>query len=112
VIATEDGQVLLLDLERCSVGPPEWDLVSTAVKHVTYGQLDDAGYQRFCDAYGRDVTTWEHFELLRDLRELRMTTYVAQHAAGDADFRREAELRVACLRGLRGGRPWAWTPAE
>ncbi|MEV0585927.1 phosphotransferase [Nonomuraea sp. NPDC050310] len=27
VVATEDGQVVLLDPERCSAGPPEWEAV-------------------------------------------------------------------------------------
>jgi hypothetical protein len=38
-VAADDGQVILLDLERCSVGPPEWDLVSSAVKYVSYGRV-------------------------------------------------------------------------
>ncbi|PRY31701.1 phosphotransferase family enzyme [Umezawaea tangerina] len=36
VVATDDGQVVVLDLERCSVGPPEWDLVSTAIKYTSF----------------------------------------------------------------------------
>ena len=112
VVVTENGQISLLDLERCSVGPPEWDLVSTAVKYVTYSGISRREYDEFVEAYGRDVTTWEHFEPLRDMRELRMTCYVAQHAAGNKDFAREADLRVRSLRGQNGQRPWQWTPAE
>lgn len=110
VAATGDGRVVLLDLERCSVGPPEWDLVSTAVKYVTFGQVSPAGYQEFCDAYGRDVTTWDGFPVLRDVRELRVTCYAAQQAAEHPGLAAEASLRVACLRGQRGPRPWPWTP--
>lgn len=36
---------------------------------------------QFCEAYGSDVTTWTGFSLLRDIRELRVTCYVAQLAA-------------------------------
>ncbi|MGH3883934.1 MAG: hypothetical protein ACRDRY_01370 [Pseudonocardiaceae bacterium] len=40
-----------------------------------------------------------------------MTCYLAQHAAEHPRARSEAELRVACLRGKHGPRPWSWTPA-
>jgi aminoglycoside phosphotransferase (APT) family kinase protein len=50
VVATEDGQVFLLDLERFSVGPPEWDLVATAIDHTTFGILSHDGYEEFCEA--------------------------------------------------------------
>ena len=112
VVATDDGQVILLDLERCPVGPREWDLVSTAVKCVTYGRIDRGQYQQFSDAYGFDVTAWHGFALLRDIRELRMTCYAAQQAAAQERLKHEAQLRVDCLRGRRGPRPWPWTPAE
>jgi len=110
VVATSDGRVILLDLERCSAGPPEWDLVSTAVKYVTFGQVTRAEYQRFCDSYGQDVTSWSGFPVIRDIRELRMTCYAAQQAAEHPQLASEASLRVACLQGRRGPRPWPWTP--
>ena len=112
VVATDDGRVILLDLERCSIGPPEWDLVSTAVKYITYGLIGRAEYQPFCDAYGLDVTALSGFAVIRDIRELRMTCYVAQQAAADPSFQREARLRIGCLRGCCGHRPWPWTPAQ
>lgn len=112
VVSTADGRVILLDLERCSIGPPEWDLVSTAVKHTTYGGISRHEYDEFARTYGRDVTDWVHFNLLRDIRELRMTTYIAQQAARDDRLHREATLRIACLRGQHGARPWPWTPAS
>jgi aminoglycoside phosphotransferase (APT) family kinase protein len=112
IVETEEGQVVILDLERCSAGPPEWDLVSTAVKHATYSSITGPEYQAFCGAYGTDVTAWDGFTVLRDIRELRMTSFVAQQAATQPQFRREASLRIACLRGLRGPRPWPWTPTD
>jgi aminoglycoside phosphotransferase (APT) family kinase protein len=110
VVVTDDGQVVLLDLERCSVGPPEWDLVSTAIKHTSFDWITAEDYRDFCDRYGHDVTTWSGFELLRDIRELRMALYVAQRAAENPNAQTEAKMRVACLReGVK--RPWQWTPA-
>ncbi|MGH3908532.1 MAG: phosphotransferase enzyme family protein [Pseudonocardiaceae bacterium] len=111
VVSTLDGRVVLLDLERCSIGPPEWDLVSTAIKHTSFAWLTAADYQQFCDRVGHDVTTWDGFALLRDIRELRMTCYLAQHATEHPAARNEAKYRIACLRGTHGPRPWNWTPA-
>ncbi|WP_051580525.1 phosphotransferase enzyme family protein [Pseudonocardia acaciae] len=111
VVVTADGQTVLLDLERCSVGPPEWDLVSTAIKHTSFGWITERDYRDFTDRYGHDVTTWGGFDLLRDIRELRMACYAAQRAAEHPPARAEAALRTACLRGEHGPRPWKWTPA-
>ncbi|MFD9701350.1 phosphotransferase family protein [Lentzea sp. NPDC059081] len=110
VVATEH-ETVLLDLERCAIGPPEWDLVSTTIKHTSFGWITSSDYQDFCRRYGHDVTTWPGFPLLRDIRELRMTCYVAQRAAQHPEARGEAQVRVDCLRGRAGSRPWAWTPA-
>jgi hypothetical protein len=108
-MAAADGRVVLLDLERCSIGPHQWDLVSTATKFVTSGLINQAQYAQFCDTYGSDVTTWAGFNTLRDIRELRVTCYVAQLAAEHPRFQHEARLRIDCLRGRHGPRPWPWT---
>jgi aminoglycoside phosphotransferase (APT) family kinase protein len=109
VVATVEGDVVLLDLERCSIGPPEWDLVSTAIKVTSLASVSANDYRDFCDRYGYDVTTWAGYEVLRDIRELRMCSYVAQLAVDDESARVEAEHRVRCLRGDKGPRPWRWT---
>ncbi|SDU87959.1 phosphotransferase enzyme family protein [Jiangella alkaliphila] len=108
VVSDDDGTVWLLDLERFAFGPPEWDLVSTAVRLTSFGTLDAAGYADFCAAYGYDVTGWAGYETLRDIRELRACSYMLQHAGRSDAARAEAELRVACLRGVSGDRPWRW----
>ncbi|MFK4086130.1 phosphotransferase family protein [Kribbella sp. NPDC020789] len=110
VVVAADGPILL-DLERFSAGPPEWDLVSTAVRLRTFGTMTAAEYAGFADTYGYDVLEWDGFEVLRDIRELRVTCYAAQRATENPSFRAEAALRVASLRGLRGERPWTdWKP--
>lgn len=106
---TDDGTVTLLDLERCSAGPPEWDLTSFAVE-LGYRWISDAEYRTFCAAYSHDVTVWPGYPLFRDIRELRMTTWLAQQAGERPELRAEARHRVSCLRGERGSRPWAWSP--
>jgi aminoglycoside phosphotransferase (APT) family kinase protein len=107
VARTQAGPVLM-DFERASFGPPEWDLVSTAVKLTTTGAVSADEYAEFCAAYGSDVTEWTGYELLAEARELRMTSYAAQHAATHPQWRREAQYRVDCLRGRAGVRPWQW----
>jgi aminoglycoside phosphotransferase (APT) family kinase protein len=110
VVSTDDGQVVLLDLERCSIGPPEWDLTSTAVKAFSIAGITAEDYGTFVKAYGHDVTAWAGFKTLRDIREFRMTCMAAQVAAENPARRDEMELRLACLRGQQGPRPWRWTP--
>jgi Ser/Thr protein kinase RdoA (MazF antagonist) len=107
IVRVHDGR-LLMDLERFSVGPPEWDLVSTAVRTTTTGVASPGEYAEFCALYGHDVTTWDGYETLAAARELRMTTYAAQHAASHPTWHEQAQFRVDCLRGRHGSRPWHW----
>ncbi|WP_103501470.1 MULTISPECIES: phosphotransferase family protein [unclassified Streptomyces] len=107
IVRTADG-VLMMDLERFSAGPPEWDLVSTAVRAKTTGAVSSREYDRFCAVYGHDVTAWEGYPILARARELRMVTYAAQHAASNAEWRIQAQYRIDCLRGRSGPRPWSW----
>jgi hypothetical protein len=101
----------VLDLERFAVGPPEWDLVSTAVRFTTFGTMTFEEYEAFAGAYGHDVVAWDGFEVLRDIRESRVTCYAAQRASEDTSLPAEARLRMACRRGQQGPRPWSgWTP--
>ncbi|MEW2195132.1 aminoglycoside phosphotransferase family protein [Streptomyces microflavus] len=107
IVRTADG-VLMMDLERFSVGPPEWDLVSTAVRAKTTGAVSSREYDQFCAVYGHDVTAWEGYSILARTRELRMVTYAAQHAASNSEWRSQAQYRIDCLRGRSGPRPWSW----
>lgn len=106
VVAADDGRVILLDLERTSIGPPEWDLVHTAIKWSSFGWISAKQYGEFCDVYGYDVTAWEGFELLRDIREFRMTTMAVQAASKNPAWILQADHRFACVRERCGGRPW------
>ncbi|MFE0422333.1 aminoglycoside phosphotransferase family protein [Streptomyces sp. NPDC058953] len=107
VVRTATGRTVM-DLERFSVGPPEWDLVSTAVKLTTTGTVTADEYAEFCRVYGADVTEWEGYALFADIRTLRMVTYAALHAAGHPEWTAQAQYRVDCLRGRAGPRPWRW----
>lgn len=66
----------------------------------------------YCRTYGHDVTTWEGFEILRDIRELRMTTMAAQVAEKNPSTYPQFAHRLACLQGRNGPRPWeGWQAA-
>ncbi|WP_432125093.1 phosphotransferase family protein [Streptomyces sp. C10-9-1] len=107
IVRTVEG-VLMMDLERFSVGPPEWDLVSTAVRARTTGAVSEHEYAQFCATYGYDVTEWEGYRVLAGARELRMATYAAQYAADNEEWISQAQHRIDCLRGRSGPRPWSW----
>src|SRR5262249_44268227 len=108
-VAVTDHELILLDLERFAFGPPEWDLTSMAVDFLTFGSISPEEWADFCQRYGQDVTTWAGFGVLRDIRELRRTTFAAQLAAGRPDVAEQAAYRLACLKGEQGPRPWGWT---
>ncbi|MFJ5230012.1 phosphotransferase family protein [Kitasatospora sp. NPDC088391] len=99
----------LLDFERTALGPPEWDLTTTAVGHHSFGALAARGYAEFCAAYGADVTERPGYPVLAAVRELRLTCYALQQAAAEPRHLPQARYRLACLRGEHGPRPWGWT---
>ncbi|WRZ95561.1 hypothetical protein OHB54_45115 [Streptomyces sp. NBC_01007] len=67
--------------------------------------MTEEEYAEFCAEYGMDVTRWEGYELLAGARELRMTTYAAQHTATDrsGEPRRSTES-IASVAGRRPSR--------
>ncbi|WP_338088204.1 aminoglycoside phosphotransferase family protein [Nocardia transvalensis] len=111
IVTADSGEAIVLDLERFCIGPPEWDLVQTAVNLATCGWITADEYAAFSAEYGVDVMAWGGFELLRDIREFRMTAWLMQQGAERPHLREQAAHRLACLRGECGERPWpGWTP--
>jgi thiamine kinase-like enzyme len=108
VAVIENGTAYLLDWERTSIGPPEWDLTSTAASFDTFAKLTPEEYTAYCEGYGHDVTAWAGYPTLRSIRELRQTSFALQLASRDPAYTEQANHRVACLRGRRGPRPWKW----
>ncbi|WP_051031263.1 phosphotransferase family protein [Nocardia veterana] len=109
--ATVDDRVILLNAENLAIGPPEWDLVPTAVEYLSFGWITAAEYARFCDVYRQDVLRWGGFYLMRDILELRMTMAAARAAAENPAHRDQARLRLRCIRGDEGPRQWpGWVP--
>ncbi len=103
-----DGTVLLSDLDPCAVGPPEWDLTLTAAYYARLGWHSAQEYDAFAGAYGFDVLRWPGFEVLADIRELRMVTWLMQNTEESPAIAAEVRHRVATLRD--GVLPRGWSP--
>jgi hypothetical protein len=106
VIPGPEGPVLC-DLDSLSVGPPEWDLTPMAVGQLRMGHPPER-YRALADAYGFDVTRWSGFQVLRDLRELKITVSVLPILRSNPGIRGELHRR---LRSMRAGNVAAqWSP--
>lgn len=102
-----DGRLALIDLEDTCIGPREWDLAMMGTYAKSLGWIDAATYAQFVEIYGYDVTASPSFPTLRRIRELRMTSWMAQLAT-DPKVAAQVEHRVACL--LDDDLPRNWTP--
>lgn len=106
ILATPRG-VVLFDLDGICWGPPEWDLVLTAL-YRDLGWHSEAEYADFCEVYGFDITGWEGYPLYKQIRELRMTTWLAQKGRENPEIDAEIDRRVSDLADPR--RPREWNP--
>ncbi len=96
---------VLCDFDSCCVGPPEWDLVPMAVSAVRFGR--PAGHQRELAAgYGIDVTTWDGFEVLRGIRDLKIVAGVFPGRDRGPTIAAEFDRRMASLRAGRTDDRW------
>ncbi|TDO54963.1 Ser/Thr protein kinase RdoA (MazF antagonist) [Kribbella sp. VKM Ac-2527] len=106
-IRGSDGVAVLLDLERFSVGPREWDLVVSAV-YLRLGWYDEREYDAFVGAYGWDIRSWDGFGVLAALREFRMTAWLLSRLVREPRLKDETDRRIASLR--HPDAPRSWTP--
>lgn len=101
-----NGQVVLIDLENFSLSHREWDLMVTGTEHVGPGWVTDQQYTDFVTNYGRDITAWDGFEVLRDIQELKMTTWLMQNVAESTAVAEEFARRLASIRDGASRRAW------
>ncbi|MEV6659096.1 phosphotransferase family protein [Nocardia fluminea] len=101
------GRPIIVDLDRVSLGRPEWDLIQIAADHTDFDRLSEADYLAFVDAYGADVTTDPAFRLLADIQELRWTVFALSRSEASESAAVQVRHRLACLRG-EIDRPWRW----
>ena len=104
-LLTDHGQVVLIDFESAAVGPREWDLMPTAIGVERYGR-PERQYREFADTYGFDVRTWPGYPVLREVRELTMTTWIMQNIGESPAVAAEFALRVGSLRERDFARAW------
>jgi len=104
-LLTDCGQVVLIDFEAAAIGPREWDLLPTSIAVQRYG-LPEQQYQEFAATYGFDVRTWDGYPVLREIREVTMTTWIMQNVLESEAIADEFALRVACLRERDSDEPW------
>lgn len=98
-------QVVLSDFESDAIGPREWDLLPTAIAVERYGLAEDR-YQQFAATYGFDVRSWPGYPVLRQIRELTMTTWIMQNIGESPATSDEFARRVGSLRDRDFERAW------
>ncbi|WP_280483891.1 aminoglycoside phosphotransferase family protein [Nocardia farcinica] len=102
------GIPTVLDLDKVSLGRPEWDLVQLAVDYTDFARISAADYLSFVNAYGGyDVTTSPSFRLFADIQELRWAGFAIGQAGASEAAAQQAKHRIECLRG-EVPRPWRW----
>ncbi|MBT2224455.1 phosphotransferase family protein [Nonomuraea sp. NEAU-A123] len=105
LIKATDGTTVLIDLERFAFGPPETDLAVTAIEH-SLGWGTRAEYDQFAERYGFDVLAWDGYPVLRDINELKMTTWLMQNVDEDQAIATEFRNRLFCLQNPDAPRQW------
>ncbi|MCC9310296.1 aminoglycoside phosphotransferase family protein [Kitasatospora sp. RB6PN24] len=101
----DGGRAVLCDWDTICYGPPELDLVTIEIhcRRFGYGR---AHHEAFARAYGFNVTRWDGYPVLRDLRELRMITTNAKRAVTGSFTQEEVSRRVDGLRRGDYGLRW------
>ncbi|WP_435109252.1 phosphotransferase enzyme family protein [Nocardiopsis synnemataformans] len=88
---------VICDLDSVCWGPREWDLAPVAVGKLRMDYDYDA-HTPLVQEYGFDVTTWPGFDVLRQVRELKLVTSVLPILRSQPTIRPQWEHRFASLR--------------
>ncbi|HEY0638769.1 MAG TPA: aminoglycoside phosphotransferase family protein [Pseudonocardiaceae bacterium] len=100
------GGPVLCDFDSACVGPREWDLLPLAVGRLRFGHPPQH-YRDLADGYGVDVTRWPGFDVLRQVRELKMVTLALPILRSHPEVRTEFAVRMQTFRDGRQTAPWA-----
>ncbi|WP_093577060.1 phosphotransferase enzyme family protein [Amycolatopsis rubida] len=107
LMISTDGSPVLIDFERTGWGHPELDLAVTATEYTTAKWWTDEQYADFADAYGYDITRWSGFDVVRQLQEIKMTTWIMQNIDHSEDIKREFDVRMHTIRTGEVGDAWS-----
>ena len=97
-------RVVLADWDNVSVGPREIDLVPT-LQAPRFGLPEDQR-DAFIDAYGRDIRSWDGYQVLLRTRELSTVSALLREAHASDAARRELLVRLG---SIRAGDDGQWT---
>ncbi|MFG3289767.1 phosphotransferase enzyme family protein [Streptomyces sp. NPDC048179] len=100
-----NGLAVLIDLERVSIGPTQWD-TAVAVTYHHIGWYDDCAFADYATAYGRDPTHDEGMDLLVRIRMLRMTAWYASRTNREPEIVDDVLHRIATLRDPSIAKRW------
>lgn len=100
------GTVRLIDFEDFCWGPREWDACIESVRYRAMGWSSDEDYAAYVRAYGFDPLDWSGFPVVRAIRELNMTTWLAQQLGQSVEVDAEVRKRIADLRDGQAPRRW------
>lgn len=105
LIPAPDGPILC-DFDSTSWGPPEWDLIPVLVGQQRFGGSVRES-RTLLRGYGFDVTQWPGFEVLRQVRELKLVTSVLPILRSNPDVAPELRHRLASVRSGDVGARWS-----
>lgn len=100
------GLVRLIDFEDFCWGPREWDVCVEAVRYKAFGWVSGDEYSAYVNAYGFDPLDWPGFSTIRAMRELNMTTWLAQQLGQSEEVDTEVRKRIKDLRDVQAPRRW------
>ncbi|QFZ23936.1 phosphotransferase family protein [Saccharothrix syringae] len=98
---------VICDFDSTGIGPREWDLSTLPIGVARFGHPAE-WHRQLADEYGFDVVTWPGFTLLRQVRELKLTTSVLPIMRSHPDVGPELKARLRTLRV--GDTTTRWTP--
>lgn len=108
VLRDRAGQARFMDLDGFATGPREWDLILTAIYYDRFGWHTAEEYRAFVAAYGHDILKWNGYDVLSDVGEFLMVTWLMQNIGDDPASAEEFDKRMETLRV--GGDRGTWEP--
>ncbi|MHA6629136.1 phosphotransferase family protein [Pseudonocardia sichuanensis] len=106
VLCDDHGSPVLIDLDSFAVGAREWDLIQTALFFDRLGWHTEKEYREFVEVYGYDITEWSAYSDLADMREIAMTSWIANKADSSPESVVEAVKRIEAIRSGASRRDW------
>lgn len=97
---------VICDFDSTSIGPREWDLTPVALGALRFDYAGNA-HAELAARYGFDVTRWNGFDVLRQIRELKLVTSVVPILRSNPSLREQWRYRLESFK--RGDTSAKWT---